>query len=98
MNFLPFILFVIGVSFCIYTQCQSNKDLKNFGKIVSVIGFLIVAVIMISDFGNRGIKKGSKYLDNRSNAKRHCSNTGAVLNAKTSYAAKKAYESCVSNY
>ena len=69
MNYIPFILFVAAVIFVIYTQIQSNKDLKNIGAIIGGTGMIIVLAMMIFDFGSSGVKKGSKYLDNRNNKK-----------------------------
>ena len=57
MNYIPFILFVVAVIFFIYTQSQSNKDLKSFGQIIGGIGMIIIIAIMIFDFGSSGLKK-----------------------------------------
>ena len=72
MNYIPFILFVVAVIFVIYTQNQSNKDLKSIGAIIGGTGMIIILAMMIFDFGSTGVKKGSKYLDNRNNKKERC--------------------------
>ena len=33
---------------------------------------IIILAMMIFDFGSSGVKKGSKYLDNRNNKKERC--------------------------
>ena len=90
MEYLPFILFVASVVFVIYTQAQSNKDLKQFGAVIGGIGGLILLALLIFDIGNWGIKKGSNYLDNRSNKKERCAEKAE--SASNSYAAKKIYK------
>ena len=95
MNYIPFILFVVAVIFVIYTQNQSNKDLKSIGAIIGGIGMIIVLAMMIFDFGSSGVKKGSKYLDNRNNKKERCAEKSE--SASNSFAAKKIYKACMSN-
>jgi len=95
MNYIPFILFVVAVIFFIYTQSQSNKDLKSFGQIIGGIGMIIIIAIMIFDFGSSGLKKGSKYLDNRNNKKERCAEKSE--SASNSFAAKKIYKACMNN-
>jgi len=95
MNYIPFILFVVAVIFVIYTQNQSNKDLKGIGVIFGSIAMMIVLAMMIFDFGSSGVKKGSKYLDNRNNKKERCAEKSE--SASNSFAAKKIYKACMSN-
>jgi formate hydrogenlyase subunit 4 len=94
MNYIPFILFVVAVIFVIYTQNQSNKDLKSIGAIIGGIGMIIVLAMMIFDFGSSGVKKGSKYLDNRNNKKERCVEKSE--SASNSFTAKKIYKACMS--
>ena len=95
MKWLPLILYCSAIIFVIYTQIQSNKDLKNVGAILGGIGALIIIGMMIFDFGSKGIKKGSEYLDDRSYKKERCAERAD--SASTSYAAKKIYKACMSN-
>ena len=95
MNYIPFILFVVAVIFVIYTQNQSNKDLKSIGAIIGGTGMIIILAMMIFDFGSTGVKKGSKYLDNRNNKKERCAEKSE--SALNSFTAKKIYKACMSN-
>ena len=61
MKWLPLILYVSAIIFLIYTQIQSNKDLKNVGAVLGGLGALILIGMMIFDFGSKGIKKGAEY-------------------------------------
>ena len=64
-----------------------------------VIWFIVVCVfgfIWIDSMDP--IDKVKGVFGNRSDAKEYCSNRHSVLNAKTNYAAKKAYKACMSNY
>ena len=70
MEYLPFILYIAAIIFVIYTQIQSNKDLKMVGGVLGGIGMLIILGMMIFDFGSSGIKKGAEYLDDRSAKKK----------------------------
>ena len=56
---------------------------------------IIVLAMMIFDFGSSGVKKGSKYLDNRNNKKERCAEKSE--SASNSFAAKKIYKACMSN-
>ena len=95
MKWLPFILYCSAIIFVIYTQIQSNKDLKNVGAVLGGIGVFILIGMMIFDFGSKGIKKGAEYLDDRSDKKEYCAERAE--DASNSYAAKKIYKACMSN-
>ena len=94
MEYLPFILYIAAIIFVIYTQIQSNKDLKMVGGVLGGIGMLIILGMMIFDFGSKGIKKGAEYLDDRGAKKERCAERAE--DASNSYAAKKIYKACMS--
>ena len=78
------------------------EETKTFERIVQIIFVIAVFLIVGSIFSAIDkadpIDKAIGIFKNKPGAESHCANRNTVLNAKTSYAAKKAYESCVSNY
>ena len=97
MEYVPFILFVTVLAFVVYAVNQkSSKELENVGLVVGGIGAFIVIGIIIFNLGNKGIKKGTEYLDDRSAKKERCAERAE--DASNSYAAKKIYKACMSNY
>ena len=61
-----------------------------------VIGSLVMWFIIE---GGKDLTKGiSNKLSNSSDAKEYCAKQHDVINAKTDFAAEKAYKVCISNY
>jgi len=79
---------------------QDFETIKTFvGQIFFVIVFFFILWNIFSAIDKADpIDKAIGIFKNKPGAESHCANRNTVLNAKTSYAAKKAYESCVSNY
>jgi len=75
-----------------------KKDEKppTFGFLMVVLGFIIFGLFVIIKIDP--IDKVIGVFGNRSDAKEYCAKQHDVINAKTDFAAKKAYKACISNY
>ena len=79
----------------------SEKEKKEAeGNVDMIWGFIVVAVIGIAIYFavSFGWKETTDYIDDKSDAKEYCAKHEDVINAKTDFAAKKAYETCLSSY
>jgi|TARA_B100001964_G_scaffold85584_1_gene96570 hypothetical protein len=69
---------------------DDKKTKKFFKTIFSFVGIIFVIAVIHTAV--------SEFFEKRSDAKEYCAKEHDVLNAKTDYAAKKAYKACISNY
>jgi len=79
----------------------SEKEKKEAeGNVDMIWGFIVVAVIGVAIYFAVSFawKETTGYIDDKSDAKEYCAKHEDVINAKTDFAAKKAYETCLSNY
>jgi len=76
---------------------MKDDDDKKTADFWGTVGGIIVILLILGAIGSAFEFVSDKW-KKRSNAKEYCSETHRVLNAKTDYAAKKAYKACVSNY
>ena len=72
---------------------MNDDDKKTKELFQTIFGLIIILIIAGSIYYHV-----SEFFGKRSDAKEYCSKSQRVLNAKTDYAAKKAYKACVSNY
>jgi hypothetical protein len=77
------------------TKFPKTKDLLEFivgAFVIFCVGFLIFKV------ATSGFESVTGYFGGKSDAKEYCGKQHDVINAKTDFAAKKAYKACLSNY
>ena len=112
MKYLPyFLFFIIFFSFGYWAivKISKRKTKYNFSDtgakslseagitLITIFVFIIVGIIIYS-FASSGFKSVTGYFGGSSKAKAYCGQHYKVLEAKTDYAAKKAFKACLKNY
>ena len=77
---------------------KEKEEAKN--NVDTILGLILLVVIGIAIYFavSFGWKKTTGYIDDKSDAKEYCAKHEDVINAKTDFAAKKAYETCLGSY
>jgi hypothetical protein len=73
---------------------SDSAKAKEEGEMI--LGFILIICVIALIYKGGSVVVG--YFGDSSNAKTHCGQYYKVLEAKTDYAAKKAFKACLKNY
>ena len=77
-------------------QKKLKQTPNTKGVLEYIVGALIILLIVFFIF--QGFKSVTGFFGGKSDAKAACGRHSTVLNAKTDYAAKKAFKACLKRY
>ena len=77
-----------------------DYDPKTKELLEGIVGaiFGLCVLFLIFKVATSGFESVTGYFGGKSDAKEYCGKQHDVINAKTDFAAKKAYKACLSNY
>ena len=74
---------------------DENKSNNTVSAIFGLVGMVVIGLLLYNYVVSPIFKSTSGFFDNKADHKAHCQTHYTVTEAKTEFAAKKAYERCM---